>query len=224
MGYAGKLEEKELAIRLRKRGLSYNQIKKEVNVSKDTLSRWCRDVILTPEQMEKLLKRKLKGAERGRIIGAKKLQKKRQEETRFLLKSGRKEIGKLSDRDRFLAGVAFYAAEGGKTRSIQFANSDPLMIRFMMEWFREFCQVPESKFRGAIWIHENLDPDRAKTYWSRLTKIPEKQFHKTYIARDKKDSRKIRKNKHEFGVFSIRFSDAKIHRKIMGWISGVLGS
>lgn len=69
MGYVGKLEEKMLAIKLRKKGLSYSQIKRKVQVSKDTLSRWCREVILSPEQMETLLKRKLQGAERGRLIG-----------------------------------------------------------------------------------------------------------------------------------------------------------
>lgn len=224
MGYFGYLEKKLQAQRLRKKGLSYSEIQKIVTIPKSTLSGWCRDIALTEEQALRLFKNKLKGSARGRIIGAKRVQAKRLKQIADMLVEGKNEVGELSRRDRFLAGVAFYAAEGGKTRSVQFANSDPLMIEFMMRWYREFCRVPESKFRGAIWIHENLDPDKAKTYWSRLTKIPEKQFHKTYIATDKVNSRKIRKNKHEFGVFSIRFSNTKIHRKIMGWISGVLGS
>lgn len=221
MGYAGKLEEKEIAIKLREKGLSYNEIQKRVKVSKDTISRWCRDVILSPEQMERLLKRKLAGSERGRLINTKKQQEKRLRETEYLLKQGKKEVGKLSKRDRFLAGIALYAGEGGKTR-IGFANTDPKIINFMMSWFREFCITPESKFRGAIWIHDNLDADKAKIFWSGLSGIPPSQFHKTYVVANKINSRKIRKNIHSFGVFSVKFSDIKVHRKILGWLAGVI--
>jgi transcriptional regulator with XRE-family HTH domain len=225
MGYFGKIEEKALALKLRRRGLSYSEIQKLVKVSKDTLSRWCRDIILSPEQIERLRKRKLKGSERGRIIGAKKLQEKRLREIELLNLSGRKDIGDLSKRDRFLIGVSLYAAEGVKSdHNVEFSNSDPRMISFMMKWFREFCDISEDRFRGAIWIHDNLDKHKAVKYWSKLTKIPVNQFHKTYVVRNKENSRKVRKKRNEFGVFSIRVSSAKTQRKIMGWVSGILSS
>ena len=47
MGYFGKLEEKEKAKRLRKKGYSYNQIKTETRLSKDTICKCCRDIELT---------------------------------------------------------------------------------------------------------------------------------------------------------------------------------
>jgi len=225
MGYFGKIEEKALALKLRRRGLSYSEIQKLVKVSKDTLSRWCREVILSPEQIERLRKRKLKGSERGRIIGAKKLQEKRLREIELLNLSGKKDVGDLSKRDRFLIGVSLYAAEGVKSdHNVEFSNSDPRMISFMMKWFREFCDISEDRFRGAIWIHDNLDKHKAVKYWSKLTKIPVNQFHKTYVVRNKENSRKVRKKRNEFGVFSVRVSSAKTQRKIMGWVSGILSS
>lgn len=42
MGYFGKLEEKFLAQKLRKQGLSYKEILQQISVSKDTISRWCK--------------------------------------------------------------------------------------------------------------------------------------------------------------------------------------
>jgi len=51
MGYAGKLNDKKEARRLRKEGLSYREIQKQIDVAKSTLSRWCRDIILSPEQL-----------------------------------------------------------------------------------------------------------------------------------------------------------------------------
>lgn len=225
MGYQGKLEEKVKARKLRSKGLSYSEILKQVSVSKDTLSRWCRDVILSPGQLERLRKRKLKGAERGRIIGAKRQQERRIKETNKVVVKAMKELGGLNKRDRFVAGIALYLGDGlKKDKSAGFANSNPEIIRFMMAWFREFCKVPEDKYRGQIWIHNNLSEVDAKKFWSKLTLIPENQFHKTYVAENKKDSRKIRKNINKYGVFAIKIFDSWLQRKIMGWASGVLGS
>lgn len=222
MGYFGKLKEKKLAIELRKKGFSYSEIKKEVSVSKDTLSRWCRNIILSPTQLERLLQKKLLGSEKGRIKGAKIQQQRRIQEIKNLEISGDKEIGKLSKRDRFLVGTALYVAEGYKTdKCIGFSNSDPKLIIFMIDWFKEFLNIKPKKFRGAIWIHDNLDHKLAEKYWSIVTHIPLKQFNKTYISKNKPNSKKIRKNIHNYGVFSIRISDAKSQRRILGWIHGI---
>ncbi len=222
MGYYGFLEKKIKAQNLRRKGLSYTEIQKIINVPKSTLSGWCRDIFLTEKQLNRILKNKLRGSAKGRIIGAKKLQEKRLVQIKQMLFEGKKEVGNLSERDKFIAGIALYAAEGTKRdKTSCFANSDPILIKFMANWFREFCKVPEEKLRGAIWLHKGLNEKLAKRYWSNLIQIPLSQFHKTYIAENKIKSRKIRKNIHQYGVFSIRFSDAKVHRKIMGWIAGV---
>lgn len=224
MGYYGNLEAKLKAQAMRKKGLSYKEIQMVIPVPKSTLSGWCRDVILTEQQARRLFSKKLKGSALGRIIGAKRVQAKRLHQIQEMLEKGKKDIGRLSKRDTFVIGVALYAAEGTKkSKEIAFANSDPLMIIFMMRWFRTFCHVSEEKFRGAIWLHEGLDEKKAKQFWSDLTNIPAHQFYKTYIAEDKKHSKKIRKQKHPFGVFSIKVSDAKKLRLINGWIAGILG-
>ena len=77
--------------------------------------------------------------------------------------------------------------------------------------------------RGAIWLHEGLNEKNSKKFWSELVNLPPNQFHKTYIAKVKNNSKKIRKNIHQYGVFQIRFSDSAIHRKIMGWIYALFG-
>lgn len=221
MGFYGKLEEKTLAIKLRKKGYSYNQILQRVSVSKGTVSLWCRDINLTLKQTEVLLKRKLKGAEKGRFITASNKKRIRLDQIKKYKNEGINEIGKLNKRDRFMVGVALYAGEGSK-KSLGFANSDPLIIICMMSWFREFCKVPESKLKGAIWIHDNLDARKALEFWSKIAKIPTTQFYKTYVVKNKINSGKIRKNIHSYGVFSVRISDIKLHRKVMGWMSGIL--
>jgi hypothetical protein len=224
MGYFGYLELKQKSQKLRKKGFSYNEINNQLHVSKSTLSNWCKDIALTKEQAFRLFNNKLKGSAKGRIIGAKRQQEEKIKKINNLLIQGKKEVGKLNKKSRFMVGIALYVAEGTKSeKSPGFANSDPKIIKFMRSWFKEFCKIPDEKFRGAIWIHDNLNVKNAEKYWSNLTKIPLNQFHKTYISENKINSKKIRKNLHEFGVFSIRFSDVQVIRRINGWISGVFG-
>lgn len=224
MGYYGKLEEKVRAQGLRRKGLSYGEILQKVNVSKSTLSLWLKDIKLTKKQENRLTKIKVLGQHRGSIVAANNKRKARIERTRRIHREAKTFIGRLNKRDRFIAGIAFYAAEGDKTDGKGgFANSDSKIIKFMIAWFKNFCKIPMSKFRGAIWLHEGLDAEEAKKYWSILTGIPKNQFHKTYIAKNKTDSKKIRKNIHKHGVFSIRFFDSARQRRIMGWISALLG-
>lgn len=224
MGYVGKLEEKIKAQALRKKGLSYGKIKQLIHVSKDTISRWCRDIELTQDQKIKLLENKIFGQRKGSLVAADNKRKARILKTQTIFNQAKEELGNVNKRDRFIAGITLYAGEGNKGDGVGgFANSDPKIIRFMMEWFMEFCDLPMTKFRGAIWLHDNLDEEKAKKFWSNLTEIPRNQFYKTYISKNKLDSKKTRKNVHQYGVFAIRFSASDKQRRIMGWISALMG-
>lgn len=222
MGYCGRIEDKIRARNLRKLGLSYSAILLQVKVSKSTLSLWCRDIELSESQKCKLQNNKLMGQQKGSIIAAINKRRRRTELREKLLEEASIEIGKLNRRDIFLLGISLYVGEGYKKESsIGFTNSDPKLINFMMNWFRNICQIPEEKFRGAIWIHDNLDASKALKYWSRLTKIAQQQFHLTYVSKNKEGSNKIRKNIHSYGIFSIRVSDNYKQKKILSWISAL---
>lgn len=220
MGYAGKLKLKLKARKLRKEGLSIKEIQKRLGVSRSSVSLWVRDIKLTKKQIEKLYLNKRTGALKGSIVAALNRVKKRKELTQRLMREGIREVGKLSKRDKFVIGIALYFAEGEKAGNhVAFSNSDPQSIKFMMNWFREFCKVPEAKFRGSLYLHDNLDEKKAKKFWSKLTKIPLSQFTKTYIV--KNNPHRLKKAKHPYGVFRVRVSRVNLHRKIMGWISGI---
>lgn len=223
MGYFGKIEQKILAQTLRKKGLSYREILLQVSVSKDTLSRWCKDIQLSQEQKQRLLQNKQFGQKKGSLVAAENKRNKRLNTITEINRDAKKEIGDVTNRDKFMLGIALYSGEGYKMDGkIGFTNADPKVIVFMMDWFLIYGKIPLQKIHGAIWLHEDLNEQKAKDFWSNLTGIPQSQFHKTYIARNRLDSKKIRKNIHEYGIFSIRIADTQLHRKIMGWIYAVL--
>ena len=223
MGYYGKLELKQEAQKMRKHGASYNEIISKIHIPKSTVSDWCKDIKLTKVQIYRLYAAKKEGALKGSYIAAKRKKDKRISQTKEIYNNGLQEVGKLSKRERFVIGVALYAAEGTKIdKGCCLSNSDPNIVKFMIRWFQEFGSVPKDKFRGAIWLHEGLNEEKAKKFWSQLTDIPLSQFYKTYRAKDKKFSKKIRKNIHEYGVFSFYVNETNLLRKIMGWIGGIL--
>jgi hypothetical protein len=221
MGYVGKLQLRAKAEKLRKDGFSIKEIEKRLKVSRSSVSLWVRDIKLTNEQIKKLYCNKRTGALRGCMVAATNKVEKRKELTHRLKEEGKNEVGIISKRDRFMAGVVMYFAEGDKgDKSVTFCNSDPRAIKFMMGWFREFCNVAEDKFRCSIYLHDNLNEAEAKNFWSDLIKIPLSQFRKTYFV--KNNPKRFRRTKHSFGVFRITISSVNLQRKMLGWIEGVL--
>jgi hypothetical protein len=222
MGYFGKIEDKYRAQELRRKGLSYKEILQIISVSKSTISLWCKDIKLTEKQKIRLLNKKQFGQKKGSLVAAENKREARIKRTKNIKDLAKKDVGRIINRDKFIAGIALYAAEGTKRDGrAAFANSDPQLIKFMTNWFMNIAKVPKEKMRGAIWLHEGLNEAKSKKFWSDLTGISKNQFHKTYIAKVKNGSKKIRKNIHQYGVFTVRFSDSSIHRKIMGWISAI---
>jgi transposase len=78
MGYVGKLAEKQLAQNLRRQGYSYLKILQIVHVSKGTVSQWCKDIQLSPEQQKALIESKQFGQRKGSIVAAENKRKKRE--------------------------------------------------------------------------------------------------------------------------------------------------
>ncbi|TFB07990.1 helix-turn-helix domain-containing protein [Candidatus Atribacteria bacterium MT.SAG.1] len=220
MSYAGKLDLKLKAQKLRKQGLSVKEIEKKLKVSRSSVSLWVRNIRLTRKQLEKLYLNKKTGQLKGSIIAAMNKIKIREAITKTLMEEGEREVGRISQRNKFIIGIALYFAEGNKSdEHIGFSNSDPRAIKFIADWFRKFCKIPKEKFRCSLYIHDNLNESEAKNFWSKLTKIPLSQFTKSYIV--KNNPNRLRKTINSYGVLRIGTSDVNLHRKIMGWISGV---
>ena len=118
MGYRGKLAEQQQARQLRRTGLPLAEIALRVGVAKSSVSLWVRDVEFAP----------VRSPPRGRRRDPNALQRRRQAEIDRLLEEGRGRIGRLSEREFLVAGVALYAGEGTKRDgALRFANRDPRM-------------------------------------------------------------------------------------------------
>jgi transcriptional regulator with XRE-family HTH domain len=211
MGYRGKLAERQQARQLRRTGLPLVEIAARLGVSKSSVSLWVRDVAFEPRPP----------VTRGRRRAPNALQRRKQAEIDRLLEEGRSRIGRLSEREFLVAGVALYAGEGSKgDGTVRFVNSDPRMVALFCSWLRHFYEIDESRLRLSLYLHQGLDLAAAIAYWSALTGIPESQFRKPYRA---VPDPSIRRAKHVHGCITVSYSCSTTHRSIMGLVSALLG-
>ena len=212
-------ERKEKIQGLRRQGLSYREIRAQLpfSVSKGTVSRWCKEIELTSEQLDRLDALKGQAWYRNRLRGSKANQQKRAGEIEAIKTKARAGVPYLSRKEFWVAGLMLYWAEGSKSHAVCLTNSDPKLVRFMMGWFREFCKVPEGKFKVRLHIHSGQDEQSIKRLWSGITGIALSQFGKSYV---KKEGTGHRKNLLYNGTIQVVIGNKDLLHKILGWIEG----
>jgi len=211
--------EKNTARILRKKGMSMNEIIQKTGYSKSSVSDWTKDIILTKRQRERLsLKgRSMKSVERRRESRLLNESKKRQVYT----DEAKNDFSDLSERDLKIIGSMIYWGEGGKTsRNVaRISNSDPIIIKVIMRYFREICGVPNSKFRASVHTFTHANIEKTISHWVKVSGIPREHFYKPYI---KPSSASLDKRKTlPFGTMDIYVCDTKVFLRIMGWIEKI---
>jgi hypothetical protein len=220
VGYRGKLAEQERARALREQAWTLTEIATELGVSKSSVSLWVRGVVF-----DEAARAARAGANRNngaRDRRPNRLQRTKQAEIEGCMQDGRQRIGDVSERDLLIAGTALYAGEGGKTDGeVRFTNSDPLMVALFCRWLRTIFAVDEARLRVRLYLHQGLDLPAATAFWSEVTSVPESQFVRPYRA---VADPSIRRTKHETGCASVYYGCTRTHRRIMGFVRGLLES
>ncbi len=214
-----KLQERNKAISLRKRGLTINEIVAETNFSKASISTWVRHVELTEKQKQRI-------SQKGRSLRSVELRRKsrlvnEQNKRNIIRDMAKGEILGLTQRDLLFIGAMLYLGEGSKKSKgrAAIANSDPTVIQIMIRFFKEVCGVPHEKLRGHIHIHSHLNIKKSEMYWSLVSQIPIKKFYKTYSKKSIASLNK--KDNLPYGTFELSVNDTKLFLRIMGWIEKI---
>lgn len=191
-----------------------------------SLSKWLRDIPISPRHQRRLRRRKQEAVEKtARALHMRRLVK----EARIKSEAVR-EVGELTDRELFIAGVIAYAAEGSKQKpwspkcTTQFTNSDPRMIRLFLRWLGGLgIALEDVAFRVAI--HESADVQGALRFWSEVVGVPADRFRRTTLKRG--NPRTPRRNTGDSYrgclCVSVRCS-TDLTRRIDGWFDGVVAA
>ncbi len=175
-------KDREIAISLRKLGHSYSQIKKEVNVSKSSLSKWLEDFPLSSSQIESLQENRSERIEKYRDT-----MRSKRESSQFLFLSGvQEEFGSLSRREILLAGLFLYWGEGTKTSSctIALTNTDPEAMKFFVRWLN-LLGIKNEQMTVVLHLYNDMDVDKETEFWSTSLNITTARFRKPHIKKSR---------------------------------------
>jgi hypothetical protein len=175
-------KEKTFAIQLRKKGMSYSQIREKVLVSKSTLSIWLEEHPLSRERLRELRDLSPQRIESFRAT----MKKKRDARIATQAVRAKKDLGKLSKRELFVAGFFLFWGEGSKSRNgeVSLANTDPIMIKCFLEWLF-LLECKREKIHFTLHLYEDMDIQKELSYWSKMLGFPLSAFHKPYIKKSK---------------------------------------
>lgn len=216
-GMNGKTEMRELAITLRKTGLSYNEIRKQVPVAKSSLSLWLKHIRLSEKHRKRLYTKQIQILSRGTPSQV----ERRKREVSLITENARKEITlPISlETNRFL-GAALYWAEGSKTKHFAITNSDPLLIAFMVHWFKEMFTISPQSLKAHLNIYAQQNETEIKQFWSDITGIPFENFGKSFV---KPTSKGYKRNNLYYGTIKVYVpKGTDMRHKTLGWIQAAL--
>ncbi len=114
-----------------------------------------------------------------------------------------------------IAGIMLYWAEGTKQGdTVDFANSDPQMIKIFLRFLREICGIAESRPRIYLYAFSDQNIEELKKYWSKVTQIPLAQFTKPYIRKFKPN---LKDRRMPYGLIHVRYNDKRLLARIRSW-------
>lgn len=215
--------ERQRAITLRQEGKTYSEILGKVPVAKSTLSLWLRDVGLSKRRIQAISLKKREAQKKGAL--ARKLQ--RLSKTTDIFAKSKSELGRLTERDLFILGLALYWAEGSKEKEvrpgsgIRFANSDAIMVHLFARWLQAFGGVSEQQIYVDLYVHKNHQQrvEDIKNYW--ITELGLPITHVYYKRHNPKTPRQNSgEGYHGLVVLRVR-SSSHIVRKLAGLVSAI---
>ena len=207
-----KFREKEKAIRLRKLGKSYREIKLALSVSKGTLSSWLKNYPLPPDKIRALRDNSARRIEHYRATRT----QKRLSQLDIIYHEQRRKILPISQNALLIGGLCLYWGEGGKStlpRQIAFSNTDPAMAKFFIFWLKKIFNIEKNKIHIRMHFYNDMEIHKETRYWSDMLKIPVKQFAKPYIKTSKLNSLSYKRG-FGHGTCNIFLYDAMLGKKI----------
>lgn len=190
---------------LRRKGYSINEISKEVSKSKSIVSKYIQGVSVLPAFRSILIEKQ----------GGSKFRSER--DWKISKTEAVNIMGSFSKRDKIIILSALYWGEGTKTE-LNIINSDPYLLRVFLACIQQIG-VPHVDVKATLRIYEDISAKDAIVYWSKILKLPQKQFTGVNVIYGKK------KGKLKYGMCRIRVrKSAKYFKLIMSIISHMKSS
>jgi len=155
-------EIKNQIFKLRQEGHSISELHKILGISKSTVSRYVKNIVVLPEYIN-VYKSKRGGS------------KHRSEMALEQASLNAKNLLKGPDREMVLCATMLYWAEGSK-KACEFINSDGRMVQMYLKFIRAVLKLPDDRIKATMRIFTGMDQKQCLDYWSQITAVPAKNF------------------------------------------------
>jgi hypothetical protein len=179
-----KREEKEIAIKLRNEGKTFNEILEVVKVGKGTLSVWLKNVPIFKSYKAEYERKVSFPCRMAADAMRNKWEKKRLEEDLNYNPP-------LND-PFFMLGLGIYMGEGSKFSPslTSLSNSDPEIIKIFKKWIEKYFWEKNFYWRASVHIYDELNIEKDVKWWSEIIGLSISNFIKTQIGVSSSSKRK----------------------------------
>lgn len=209
-------ELKPRAITLRKRGNSIGKIEGQLGIPRSTLSGWFRDITLSQEQHEKILrewKKALVKNREGALRWHHEQKRKRLQDAETQALATLHKINTTKKEILELSFALLYLGEGAKkTSETAIGSSDPLILKFSLAILRNIYHIELKKIRCELYIRADQNPNVIKQFWAQELKLPLENFKQINIDKRTAGSKTYPDYK---GVCHIRCGSVATQRKLL---------
>ncbi|HEY4506032.1 MAG TPA: hypothetical protein VJJ24_01105 [Candidatus Paceibacterota bacterium] len=194
---------------------SYSEIAKELGIAKSTISYWLSKDPETREFNIKMLAenipKNLARLAAGRAANIKKWDKWRE----VAKAEARAEFDLFFHDPLFTAGLMLYWGEGDSNpkNALRLSNINPQLVACYMAFLRKFVKVPEDKIKIGLILYKDINDERAKAYWQKVTGVSPRNFYKSQYIKGSHPTRRLLS-----GVCMVVVSTTRYKVKVQEWI------
>lgn len=195
-------------IELRKKGLSYTEIKKETRIAKSTINNWLSfaGLTLSKEHLDIQNKKRIENHVLGTLASKVTRAKKKAKDINDFVQYHKQN---LND-PLFNYCIALFEAEGSKSTDCKFSNSDYKLIKIFILFLERYLSLDKFKnINYSLYIHETRgsDLERILNFWANKLGVEKDKIH-VYWKKNRVTHRKV--NQDYTGQMSLRIKGEKV--------------
>ncbi len=166
------------------------------------------------------------------LRGAHARRDKRLAEVTQLNMKGVKEVGRLTQRELWLIGIALHWAEGSKqnmrspSAGIMFGNSDHRMLALFLTWLMD-QGIKESAIVFELYIHVNRkdETQQFKNWWAHKLAISPGSLSRIYYKKGSPKTNRTNTVDLYHGLLRIKVrTSTSLNRQVNGWVEGIVAA
>jgi len=209
------LERKNKAIDLRKSGLSYRAIQKELGIPLSTLSNWFGG----EEWSRKIAQNLMVESTKVSAVRLAQFKKARGFALQFSYAETKieapKEYKKFAKNPLFFAGLILYWVAGDQASKyyLRLKSADPQKIILFKKFLTEVLDLPNDSVSYHLTLSSGLKSPEIEQKWSEIAKIPLRSFTKSSFHRKPRG-----KTPNPSSVCTITYSSRILKEKMLVWL------